>query len=807
MAKKKKSTGKKSANRSISGGSGDGGQKKTKPTESDRIDYVSISDETRRRYLNYAMSVITSRALPDVRDGLKPVQRRILYSMFHDLHLTNDAKTRKCAKICGDTVGNYHPHGDTAVYDALVRMAQYFSLKYPLIEGQGNFGSILGLPCAAARYTEAKLTKIATHLMSELRYQTVAMRPNYEATRDEPVVLPAQYPNLLVNGTQGIAVGMATNIPPHNLGEVIKACVHLIDHPDATVAVLLKYIKGPDFPLGGRMMTDRRTLRKAYEDGKGTIKTRGEWKFDRERRKEIDHRLVIHSVPYSVNTGSLVASIGDIVASSKLPQLVDVNDETDKRNGLRVVLEIKKGSDPEAVMAYLYKHTALEQNFAFNFTCLIPAEGGAVIPARLSLVEMLQQFLDYRLITVRKRFEYQLQQLQKRIHILEGLEIIFNGLDKALKIIRKSKGKQDAAEKLMKVFPLDELQTYAILELQLYRISQLEIDHILEELAEKRKQAKQIEAILKSKSRLWKVVKTELLEIGKLYPERRMTSVGSFDEIQEFDPQAYIVRENTNVVVTSEGWIKRVGKLSKVSSTRTREGDSVLDVVPTNTLEQIILFSSEGVAYTLPVQSIPVSSGYGDPLSKYVRMGDGANIVAALSTDVRFTPEDVSYRGQATPSPYLLVVTRDGQVMSISLSPYRVPSSKAGRKYCRLRKGDRVIYTEVVDEAETMFIATKKARIIHFSMIEVPLLASPGLGVKGIRLEKGDEVLSATQLTRPGDCLRVINSKDKLLSFGQMKYGITSRGGKGVRTSQRNGFKQVIHPEIKLIDWAEMEED
>ncbi len=801
MAKKRKPT-----NRSTSNGSGDL-QKGKSSEESDRVDYVSISEETRRRYLNYAMSVITSRALPDVRDGLKPVQRRILYSMYHDLHLTNDAKTRKCAKICGDTVGNYHPHGDTAVYDALVRLAQNFSLRYPLIQGQGNFGSLLGLPCAAARYTEAKLTPIAAQLMSELRYQTVAMRPNYEATRDEPIVLPAQYPNLLVNGTQGIAVGMATNIPPHNLGEVIKACVHLIENPGASVAVLLKYIKGPDFPVGGRIMTDRSTLRKAYEEGKGTIKVRGEWKFDRERRKEVAHRLVIYSVPYGVSTGPLVSDIGDIIANGKLPQLIDVSDETDKRNGLRVVLEIKPDTNPEVVMAFLYKHTSLEQNFSFNFTCLIPEEGETVVPSRLSLAEMLQYFLDFRFITVRKRFEYQLQQLEKRIHILEGLEIIFNGLDKALKIIRKSNGKHDAAVKLMKVFPLDELQTYAILELQLYRISQLEIDHILEELAEKRKQAKQIQAILKSETRLWKVVKTELLELGNDFPSKRATSIGSFDEIQEFDPQAYIVRENTNVVVTSEGWIKRVGRLSSVSSTRVREGDTVLNVVPANTLEHIILFSSEGIAYTLPVQSIPVSSGYGDPLSKFVRMGDGTNMVAALSTDPRFTPEDATFRGQATPSPFLLVITRDGQVMSISLSSYRVPSTKNGRKYCRLRKGDRVVFTEIVDEAETLFIATKKARIIHFAMTEVPLLASPGIGVKGIKLGKGDEVIGATQLTRPSDCLRVINSNDKLLSFGQMKYGITSRGGKGVKTSMRNDFKQIIRPEIKLIDWSEMEEE
>ncbi|NOX56320.1 MAG: DNA topoisomerase, partial [Planctomycetes bacterium] len=295
---------------------------------SDRIEYVSLSQETRRRYLNYALSVIQSRALPDVRDGLKPVQRRILYVMYHDLRLHSGSKPRKCARICGDTMGGYHPHGDAAIYDALVRMAQDFTFRYPLVDGQGNFGSVMGLPAAAARYTEARLTAIAEQLMDELRFQTVEMRPNYDATRQEPVVLPARYPNLLVNGTQGIAVGMATNIPPHNLGEVIKGCIHLIRHPDATVAQVMKYIKGPDFPLGGRIVTDRRALTKTYKEGRGSIKVRGEWKVDTSRRKKSQNRLVVYSVPYGVETGNLVAELGQIVASRKLPQLVDVSDET-----------------------------------------------------------------------------------------------------------------------------------------------------------------------------------------------------------------------------------------------------------------------------------------------------------------------------------------------------------------------------------------------------------------------------------------------------------------------------------------------
>ncbi len=787
--------------------SGSNGDNSSQAGESyDRIQYVSLSHETRRRYLNYALSVITSRALPDVRDGLKPVQRRIMYVLYHDLRLTADGKPRKSAKICGDTTGNYHPHGESAVYDALVRLAQDFSLRYPLVNGQGNFGSIIGLPAAAARYTEAKLTAIAEHLMNELRFETVEMRPTYDAARDEPVVLPARYPNLLVNGTQGIAVGMATNIPPHNLGEVVKACVHLIEHPDSTVAQLMKYVKGPDFPLGGRVVTDRKSLRLAYEEGRGSIKVRGEWKAEKPRRGEGPPTIVIQSVPYGVETGPLLASIGDIIASRKLPQLVAVADESSDKHGLRLTLEIKSGADPDAVMAYLYKHTTLEQNFAFNTTCLVPDEHGVLTPARVSLVELLQHFLDFRFKTVTRRFEYQLRQLERRIHILKGFAIIFKGLEKALKIIRNSQGKQDAAQKLMKEFPLDEEQTNAILEMQLYRISQLEIDKILQELKEKQAEAEEIRKILSSKARLWKVVRNELEELVDRYGDSRRTSIGSLEEISEYDPQAYIVRENTNVVVTRDGWLKRVGRLQSVEGTRVREGDEVLAVAPGNTLDNIILFSSDGIAYTIPMDQVPASTGYGDPLSKMVRVADGANIVAAVSTDSRFTPEDRAVRKQPTPAPFLLIVTQNGQVMRLSLSPFRAPSTKVGRKFCRLRPGDKVVYVDLVREADTMFLATKGARVLHFKIDEVPVLGGPGKGVRGIKLAPQDVVLGAVQLTRPSDCLRVTNSNGKTLSFGQMKYSVTSRGGKGVRTSARNKFETVVRPEIELIDWEQIEE-
>lgn len=773
----------------------------------DRIQYVPLSQETRRRYLNYAMSVIMSRALPDVRDGLKPVQRRILYVMYEGLRLTADSKPYKCAKIAGDTTGDYHPHGPQAVYDTLVRMAQDFTLRYPLIDGQGNFGSIMGLPAAADRYTEARLTAISEQLMNELRFQTVDMRPNYDGRKEEPVVLPARYPNLLVNGTTGIAVGMATNIPPHNFGEVIAACVHMIQNPGAETKDLMRFVKGPDFPLGGRIVTDRKELRTIYEEGRGSIKVRGEWRLDKEKREVVDNRVVIYSMPYGVESGPLASEIGTIVNSKKLPQLLDSNDETDNKHGLRIVLDLKPGSDPEPVMTYLYKHTSLEQNFAYNATSLVPDDQGALIPARLGLAEMLQHFLTFRLKTVRKRFEFQLRQLEHRIHILEGFALLFNDLDRALKIIRNSSGKRDAADKLMKAFPLDEEQTMVILELQLYRISQLEINTILEELGQKQTEAEKIRKLLASEKKLWNVVQVELEELATQFPDKRRTSIGSSEEIVEFDAAAYIVKENTNVVLTQDGWVKRVGRLQSVETTRVREGDAVQDVIPGSTADSVVFFASDGVAYTLGISEIPVSSGYGEPISKHVKIGDGVGLVAALTTDVRFTPADEESGSELPPSPYFLALTLQGQIMRLPVAPFRLPSTKSGRKYCRLAEGDRVVWVELVRDATSLFVATQQARVTHFAIDEVPVLSGAGKGVRGIKLSDAkDGVLGAAQMARPSDCLRVKTSHDKVLVFGQMKYEVSARGGKGIRAAQRSTFTEILRPDIVLVDWATIEQ-
>ncbi|MBY0522860.1 MAG: DNA topoisomerase IV subunit A [Gemmataceae bacterium] len=769
----------------------------------ENIEQVSIITETRRRYLNYALSVITSRALPDVRDGLKPVQRRILYTMYHDLHLNADARPVKCARIIGDVTGKFHPHGNDAAYEALVRMAQDFVMRGTLVDGQGNFGSVDGDPPAAYRYTEAKLTAIADRLMAELRQHTVDMRPNYDGTREEPIVLPAQFPNVLVNGASGIAVGMATNIPPHNLGDVVKAALLLIDEPEATTAQLLDRLKGPDFPLGGRVITDRPTLRKIYEEGTGSIRVQGEWKTETHGKKE---QIVITSIPFSVNKGNLELAIGEIIAERKLPQLTNLTNESNEKDGLRIALDMKPGSDPKLIMAYLYRHTALQENFPVNLTCLVPGADGKPRPERLGLPAMLRYFLDFRFATVKRRFEYDLEQLRKRLHILEGFRIIFNALDKAIKLIRESDGKADAAAKLISTFKLDEIQVEAILDAQLYRIAQLEIKKIIDELKEKKAQAEAIEAILRSDKKLWRVVKDELTEIGEKYGDRRRTKMASAEDAPEFDEEAYIQRENTNVVLTRDGWIKRVGRLASVEGTRVREGDEVIAVLPGNTLDHAMFFTDDGTAYTMRMNEVPASSGYGEPVGKFFRLADGVKVIAAATTDERFTPPDATPKNGEPPAPYLLVVTAQGQTLRAPLGPFRTASTKVGRRFVRLNDGDKVVMATVLrGDEDTIYLASTEGHVVHFKVEEINILSGVGKGVMGIKLEEGDTCLGGALMSGRFDKMVLETSGGKTMEFGRNKYDVTSRGGKGFEAVKRANFVRVVPPPIELVNWDEVE--
>src|SRR4029453_7033313 len=446
-------------------------------------DAVPLHEAAQSRYLNSALSVITSRALPDVRDGLKPVQRRILYTMWQQ-NLTADAKHRKCAKVVGDVMGSFHPHGDAAIYETLVRMAQPFSLRSPLVDGSGNFGSLDGDSAAAMRYTECRLARLSDELLGEIDQDTVAFRPNYDGTRTEPGVLPARIPNLLVNGATGIAVGMATSIPPHHLGEICTALLKLLDNPDLTTPQLCRWVKGPDFPTGGQILNSPDEIKEIYKTGSGAIRVRGTWRMGETTRGS--QTIYITSVPYMVNKSTLVERIADVVLSRKLPPLVDVKDVS--TDDVRIELTLKRDVDAKLVMAYLWKHTPLQTTVPVNLTCLVPTENPEVgRPERLDLHQVLWYFLKFRLDVVTARLEHELQALKRRIHILEGFEKVFDALDEILRIIRKSDGKADAAERIMKRFELDADQTDAILELKIYRLARLEILVITNELAEKRK--------------------------------------------------------------------------------------------------------------------------------------------------------------------------------------------------------------------------------------------------------------------------------------------------------------------------------
>ena len=698
-------------------------------TASPAVVSVPLHEAAQQRYLNYALSVITSRALPDVRDGLKPVQRRILYTMYNEMRLLPSGRYRKSAAVIGEVMGKFHPHGDSSIYDALVRMAQNFSLRMPLIDGQGNFGSLDGDPPAAMRYTECKLRPLAEELLSEIKKRTVDFRPNYDGQRFEPIVLPAQYPQLLINGCEGIAVGMATKIPPHNFGEVIDASVALIDNRDLIVDDLLEYIKGPDFPTGGQITADRLTMRQLYQTGQGSLKVQATWEIEpSEGRGKL---VVITSIPYGQNKARIIERIGDEVRAKKLPQVIDVRDES--TDNIRIVLELKRGASPEAAMAYLFKKTGLRGTWSVNLTALIPSDRADVAaPARLDLKEILTHWLDFRFDTVRRRYEYELQLLLERIHILEGFAIIFDALDEAIAIIRASEGKRDAHERLMERFDLSDAQTDAILELKLYRLAKLEINLILEELEAKRAEAEEIERILSSDRELWGRVRAELLEIKALYDEPRRTIIGVPEKELTFDEDAYIVKEDTFVVVTRDGWIKRQSSFSEIEKIRVREDDEIGWLFKAHTRSTVSFFTSVGAAYVIRVDDVPATTGYGEPLQRHFNFADGERVVGVISHDARHRTEIqetlLTAEGDEPPPPHGVALTLKGRVLRFALKSHEEISTRSGRKYARLNKDDAVFLALPTDGTENMAIATREGRAMLFPVAEIPVLKAAGKG-------------------------------------------------------------------------------
>lgn len=764
------------------------------------IQPVALHEATRHRYLNYAMSVITARALPDVRDGLKPVQRRILYAMDRNLRLRPDARYRKSAAVVGEVMAKYHPHGDQSIYDALVRMAQPFSLLHTLVDGQGNFGALDGDGAAAMRYTECKLTKLAMELLSELGQQTVDFRPNYDGQHQEPEVLPAQFPQMLVNGAEGIAVGMATRIPPHNLREVIDACVVLIDDPEATLDTLLKKVKGPDLPTGGRIVASASTIREIYENGRGSVKVQAVWTTEKKGRKEL---LVITETPWGITKGSLVEKIGALVGARKLPQVVDVRDESSDE--VRIVLELRKPGDAPAAMAFLLKHSPLELGLHVNLTCLLPPTepGGVCTPVQASLDLILRKWLDFRYATVRRRFEYELQKLRDRIHILEGFAIVFADLDAAIRIIRASEGKRDAAERLMDHFDLDDVQVEKILDLQLYRLSRLPISEILEELEEKREAAARIEAILASNRELWGVVRRELLDIRSMYGKPRQTRIGTDADAPAviFDESAYIVAEDTFVVVTREGWIKRQASFTSIDRIRIREGDAVGWFLLASTRATITFFSNKGGAYVMRTDDVPATTGYGEPIQKHFRFSDGERVVGVSTSDPRgrpAAPDPDPEVDAAEAAPHGVALTRTGRIIRFSLSGHVEISQRGGRRFARLATGDQVLRVIPSIGTEWASIATRGGNALAFPVSEVSVLKGPGKGVTGIKLKAGDSVVAYDLVTgeRSGVTVQTTRGRDVVVS--PKKYG-GSRAGRGQAVIQRGGFQDWA-PTIERLD-------
>jgi DNA gyrase subunit A len=763
---------------------------------------VALHEAAQSRYLNYALSVITSRALPDVRDGLKPVQRRILYTMWQQ-NLTADAKHRKCAKVVGDVMGSFHPHGDAALYETLVRMAQPFSLRYPLVDGSGNFGSLDGDSAAAMRYTECRLARISDEILGEIEETTVPFRPNYDGTKVEPVVLPARIPNLLVNGATGIAVGMATTIPPHNLGEVCTALVKLLDNEDLSTAQLCRYVKGPDFPTGGQILNSAEELREIYKTGSGSIRLRGTWDIGPETRTT--KTIYVESVPYTVNKAQLVERIAEVVIGRKLPQLLDVKDLSTE--DVRIAIEMKKDADEKMVMAYLFKHTPLQLNVTVNLTCLIPTENPEVgRPERLDLKSILWHFLHFRLEVVTKRLEHELAALKTRIHLLEGFEKVFDALDEIIRIIRKSDGKADAAEKIMKRFDLDADQTDAILELKIYRLARLEILIIRKELDDKRKRSRQIGALLKDEESRWTLVRAEIEQVHSQYGDAktdgRRTLIVSDTGEPEYSADDFIVEEDNVVIVSRDGWVKRQKEVKDLATTRLREGDSVLASFAGSTRATCVFFSNFGVAYTCRIIDVPASTGYGEPIQRLFKLKDGERVVAALSLDSRATGDIVGRAASARPDTdsepppvHAVAVTSDGYALRFSLEPLLEPSTRSGRRCARPAEGAEVVGVEKVTGKEVIIAATEAARGLLCNVDEVNYLSGPGRGVILIKLApKEDRVLGFIASHGDRDLLTVETSRGAEQTISTAKYAITGRGGKGRELLQRGRFTRIIWP-------------
>jgi len=678
---------------------------------------VAIHEEIRKRYLNYALSVIRSRALPDARDGLKPVQRRILYTMYNDLKLKHTAKFRKSAAITGGCMAAYHAHGDNSIYDAMVRMAQPWSLRYPLVDGHGNFGSIDGDNPASMRYTEARLLPLAEYLMEDLYKETVEWGPNYDNTRQEPLVLPSQFPNLLVNGSTGIAVGMATNIPPHNLGEITNALIDLAKKRDRPSAYLVeKYILGPDFPTGGTLLEAKDEITEAYEKGSGTFTVRSKWHLE---EVGVNKSLVVTEIPYATNKDTLIQKIAEHINGDQLPLVTDLRDESG--DDIRIVFDLKRGANPEHVLAYLFKNTGLEARFHMNLTCLMP--NGE--PRQVGLKTLLEVFLDFRFEVTQKAFEYQLRGLEARLHTLSALEKVFSALPQVLEAIQKASSKQGAKTSLMALLDLDEGQAESVVSMPLYRLSNTEKEDILSELKAKQAEADDLRSTLGNSQKIWDRICKDLKALAKISDTRR-TMVGVEVKEFEFKEEDLIEAEDVVTIVTRDGWVRNQKSYSDVASLRCREGDEVGWVIKGNTKQCVFFFTTHGRCYTARVASLPTTTGYGDPLQAMFNFGDGERVVNVIKAEAGRT---------------LVSITRSGMATRYETDAFVDPSTVVGRVCHRVENKDHVAYVALSEG--NVSIATYMGKGITFGVEQIPVVKSAAKGVKAISLNETDRVIAA----------------------------------------------------------------
>jgi DNA gyrase subunit A len=752
---------------------------------------INIEEEMRRSYLDYSMSVIIGRALPDARDGLKPVHRRVLYTMS-EMGLEHNKKYTKCAKVVGQAMGVYHPHGDSAIYDTLVRMAQPFSLRYPLIDGQGNFGSVDGDPPAAMRYTECRMERIAGELLADIDMETVDFTPNYDESTLEPTVLPTRIPNLIVNGSNGIAVGMATNIPPHNLTEIINATIDLVNDPKAGLDAVLKHVQGPDFPTGG-FVYGKGGIRKAYETGRGRFMMRA--KVATENLTKEKQAIIVTEIPYQVNKSKLIERIAELANEKIIDEISDVRDESD-RDGMRIVIELKRGSQPEIVLNQLYKHTQMQESFSMIFLAVLHGQ-----PRELGLDQAIRAFIDHRIDVVQRRTVYLLRKAREREHILEGLKIAIDNLDTVIKIIRGSGSRAEARENLYawgkgkdivinlgrEILPHEERglslrQVDAILELQLYRLTQLSVDEILNELKEIREKIAEYESILASEKKLRRVIVKELEQVRDKYGDERRTQI--VDESAELQLEDLIADEQVAVTVSHQGYLKRTpistyrqqrrGGTGRMGM-KTREEDFVAQLIVDSTHAYLLCFTNTGRVYWLKVYEIPDvgAAGKGKSMQSLLNLQPGENVRAILPV------RDLEEEGK-----YVFFATRNGTVKKTPLKDFSNVMSK-GIIAIGIDKDDELVRARITDGSQIVFLATRLGMAIRFDEADVRSMGRPAYGVRGIELGKGDYVVGVAITPKehePG-AYRILSVSEN--GFGKRtdveEYRLQSRGGKGVK--------------------------